>query len=70
MRKILPLLALSMMPAACSTVQQHTRLEPTGFEFFMYTDHPQSWDQETLKAHDSGCPSAIYVAPDGVLEQC
>jgi hypothetical protein len=30
----------------------------------------QSWDQENLKRHDVGCPSAIYIAPNGVLEQC
>lgn len=30
----------------------------------------QSWDQENLKRNDSGCPTAIYVAPHGVLEQC
>ena len=31
---------------------------------------PQSWDQANLKRHDSGCPTAIYIAPKGVLEQC
>ncbi len=31
----------------------------------------QSWDQEHLKAHDIGCPTAVYiVGPDGLLEQC
>ena len=30
----------------------------------------QSWDQEALKAHDHGCPEAIYIAPNGVLVQC
>lgn len=30
----------------------------------------QSWDQENLKKNDHGCPTAIYVAPDGVLQQC
>jgi len=34
-------------------------------------DHTQSWDQETLKRHDTGsCPTAIYTAPGGTLEQC
>jgi hypothetical protein len=35
--------------------------------------HPtkeQSWDQENLKAHDSGCPTAIFTAPGGNLTQC
>ena len=29
-----------------------------------------SWDQATLKAGDAGCPTAIYIAPGGVLQQC
>jgi hypothetical protein len=29
-----------------------------------------SWDQENLKRHDVGCPTAIFVAPGGNLEQC
>jgi len=30
----------------------------------------QSWDQANLKRHDIGCPTAIWVAPGGNLEQC
>ena len=30
----------------------------------------QSWDQENLKRHDAGCPTAIFVAPHGELQQC
>ncbi len=30
----------------------------------------QSWDQANLKHHDSGCPTAIFVAPQGELVQC
>jgi hypothetical protein len=29
-----------------------------------------SWDQENLKRHDAGCPTAIFIAPGGVLKQC
>lgn len=29
-----------------------------------------SWDQDNLKRQDYGCPTAIYVAPGGNLEQC
>lgn len=29
-----------------------------------------SWDQENLKRHDKGCPTAIYVAPEGNLTLC
>lgn len=32
--------------------------------------HSQSWDQENLKRNDRGCPTAVYIAPHGVLEQC
>ena len=30
----------------------------------------QSWDQANLKRGDHGCPTAIFVAPGGDLEQC
>src|SRR6185312_10338083 len=30
----------------------------------------QSWDQANLKRRDSGCPTAIFVAPGGNLIQC
>ena len=30
----------------------------------------QSWDQENLKRNDKGCPTAIFVAPNGNLTQC
>lgn len=30
----------------------------------------QSWDQENLKKNDSGCPTAIYDAPNGNLRLC
>jgi hypothetical protein len=33
-------------------------------------DPAQSWDQANLKAHDKGCPTAIFVAPNGNLVQC
>lgn len=29
-----------------------------------------SWDQENLKRHDTGCPTAVFVAPGGDLVQC
>jgi hypothetical protein len=29
-----------------------------------------SWDQENLKRNDHGCPTAIFIAPEGVLEEC
>jgi hypothetical protein len=35
-----------------------------------HRDPAQSWDQERLKAHDAGCPTSIYIAPKGDLEQC
>lgn len=33
-------------------------------------DKVYSWDQENLKRNDHGCPTAIYVAPGGKLQQC
>lgn len=46
--------------------------------YCQYGEHPgdaacskaQSWDQANLKQHDRGCPTAIFVAPGGRLEQC
>lgn len=38
--------------------------------FLSHVDPNESWDQEHLKANDRGCPTAIYVAPGGDLEQC
>jgi hypothetical protein len=29
-----------------------------------------SWDQENLKRNDHGCPTAIFIAPEGNLVQC
>jgi hypothetical protein len=29
-----------------------------------------SWDQENLKRNDHGCPTAVFVAPNGELIQC
>lgn len=30
----------------------------------------ESWDQENLKKHDVGCPTAVFITPGGNLEQC
>lgn len=30
----------------------------------------ESFDQANLKKNDSGCPTAIFTAPNGNLEQC
>jgi len=30
----------------------------------------ESFDQSNLKRSDSGCPSAVFVAPNGELQQC
>lgn len=33
-------------------------------------EQAESWDQENLKRNDRGCPTAVFVAPEGNLEQC
>jgi hypothetical protein len=43
----------------------HPPPESDGFWFAA-----QSWDQENLKRNDHGCPTAIFIAPHGNLEQC
>lgn len=35
-----------------------------------HRDPALSWDQANLKLNDHGCPSAIFVAPNGELVQC
>lgn len=35
-----------------------------------HRDPATSWDQANLKQNDHGCPSSVFVAPDGVLVQC
>jgi len=35
-----------------------------------HRDPSASWDQENLKKNDQGCPTAVYVAPNGNLTQC
>jgi hypothetical protein len=50
------LAALAALLCACAAAPAHNPL--------------QSWDQANLKRNDSGCPTAIFVAPDGNLSQC
>ena len=38
--------------------------------FLGHIDPAESYDQEHLKANDRGCPTAVFVAPSGELEQC
>lgn len=35
-----------------------------------HRDPALSWDQANLKLNDHGCPSAIFVAPNGELVEC
>jgi hypothetical protein len=58
------LLALTLALVACNAAPPVRH--PDGF--FMQKN--QSWDQENLKRNDYGCPSSIFVAPDGNLIQC
>jgi hypothetical protein len=45
----------------------HHKLRP---EPVPVIDRSFSWDQQTLKAHDVGCPYAVFIAPGGDLEEC
>lgn len=43
--------------------------------YCQYGEHPGDaacfdWSQESLKKNDKGCPTAVFIAPGGVLEQC
>lgn len=52
--KLLCAALIAALLCACSTLRLPT----------------QSWDQENLKRNDHGCPTAIFVAPGGNLQQC
>ncbi len=60
--------------SGCGTLQMSDRwcdAHPAAGEARCWGHTPaQSWDQANLKRHDVGCPTAIYVAPGGHLEQC
>jgi hypothetical protein len=45
----------------CATDQSHK---------LPHRDPSASWDQSNLKLNDHGCPSAIFVAPNGDLVEC
>ena len=45
----------------CATDQSHK---------LPHRDPSASWDQANLKLNDHGCPSAIFVAPNGDLVEC
>jgi hypothetical protein len=56
-------------------VHEHQELTEPEHEKLLTVQHEdltktQSWDQENLKKGDYTCPTAIYIAPNGVLEQC
>src|SRR5208282_3340991 len=60
---MLRLLVASLLFAltACATAQ------PSNLP---HRDPSLSWDQANLKLNGHGCPSAVYVAPNGDLVQC
>ena len=59
--------ALCIAVSGCSTESGDVRYN---LELAQHVDPRFNWSQEALKRHDYGCPGAIFVAPDGVLEQC
>ena len=68
---ILAVFALACLTAyalvGCSTETESMRYK---LELATHDDPRFNWSQEALKRGDYGCPSAIYIAPDGVLTQC
>jgi hypothetical protein len=36
----------------------------------LHEPDPQSWAQDNLKRNDTGCPTAIFIAPHGNLQEC
>lgn len=60
--KILFAAALAALLCACATAPSPNNLP--------HRDPAASWDQSNLKLNDHGCPSAIFVAPQGELIEC
>jgi hypothetical protein len=60
MKKFLAALS-ALALASCAAHSAHT---------LPHQDPALSWDQANLKRHDAGCPSAVFIAPNGVLAQC
>jgi hypothetical protein len=61
------LLLIALAVGGCSTDRGDVRYS---LELAQHVDPRFNWSQEALKRQDYGCPSAIYIAPDGVLTQC
>jgi len=65
------LIAICAVIGGCNSLPQKSppndcATHPSGW----CTHKAESWDQENLKRHDSGCPTAIYDAPGGNLRLC
>lgn len=73
---MIALVALAFMVIAETVALVHldhqdAKTSPVDSQARAETNLPsQSWDQENLKRNDAGCPTAVYVAPGGNLEQC
>jgi hypothetical protein len=73
-----PVLAAALLLAACScdgglrnmSDQWCEKSTPGSAQAPLEPLPSQSWDQANLKRHDVGCPSAVFIAPGGNLEQC
>lgn len=56
---------------ACVGDAHDYKMTPDGHHWYLdCVNASQSWDQENLKKNDKGCPTAIFVAPNGNLTQC
>jgi hypothetical protein len=64
MREISTLLLIGIMVMSCNMFHKVHEVQ------IVAVQPSQSWDQENLKRNDKGCPNAIYIAPNGKLEQC
>jgi hypothetical protein len=70
-----PPVSTQVVDSADMMVHEHQKLTDPQPEKLITVQHgklteAQSWDQENLKKGDHSCPTAIYIAPNGVLEQC
>lgn len=69
MFELVAVIVIAVVEAVGIVHQNHAEKAAT-FSAQREENPAQSWDQANLKRNDAGCPTAIYVAPGGTLEQC
>jgi hypothetical protein len=68
--RMIVLMILAVLAVGCDVHYKLRPEPPQPTQSSPVVDHSFSWDQQSLKRSDAGCPTAIFVAPNGDLEEC